>query len=124
MSYLKHQKLYEALTSNAALMAKVSCITDDPPPNVTTPYIEVGETYEGNGELVDNSCAAVVVTLHIWSNYKGRKEVLEIRDLLIAAIPDWCLFEMFSVEQDSKEPVWWHGIFEIRYFDERKKNNG
>ncbi len=124
MSLLKHQMLYEALTSNEALMAKVSCITDEPLPDVQAPYIVMGETYEGNGELVDNSCAAVVVTLHIWSNYRGRKEVLEIRDLLVAALPNWCLFEMFEVnsdtERDSQDSVWWHGIFEIRYFDERK----
>ena len=117
MSLLLHDRLYQCFANNQELMAKVKCITDSPQANTPTPYIEVGETYEGNGELVDNSCAAVVVAFHIWSNYKGRKEILEIRDLLVKAMPDWCLFESFSVEQYSKDPLWWHGIFEIRFFD-------
>ena len=119
MALLKHSELYAALTNNAELMAKVTGVYDMPPDNAASPYIEVGATTEANDELLDNSGAEVSATLHIWSNYHGRKEVLEVRDLIVAAIPSWALYDGIEVLRDSAEPDWWHGVVDIRYYDRR-----
>lgn len=114
---LKHNELITALRGNAALMAKITALKDSVPDNQQSPYILVGDTTNNGIVDIENSSNEIYTYFHIWSNYKGRKEVLEINDLLKAALPDWCYYEAITVLQDSDEPTWWHGVVTIHYYD-------
>jgi hypothetical protein len=116
---MNHVALYSALKNNAALAAKISGIYDMPPTTAAFPYAEVGEVFEVSDELLDNSGAEITLRLHIWSKYAGRKEIYEIRALVIAALPEWALYDGINVMRDPDEPDIWHGIIEIKYFDRR-----
>lgn len=115
--FLKHNELITALRGNTALMAKVKVIKDIVDDNQQSPYILVGDTT--NNGLVDvaNITNDVTTYLHIWSDYEGRKEVLEISELLKAALPDWCFYGGITILKDSDEPTWWHGVVTIHYYD-------
>ena len=116
---MNHAALYSALKNNAALSAKVSGLFDVVPTTAAFPYIEVGEVFEVNDEILDNRGAEITLRLHVWSKYAGRKEIYEIRALIIAALPEWCLYDGINVMRDPDEPDIWHGIIEIKYFDRR-----
>ena len=120
---MKYDELYKALAENAALMAKVSGIYDSPQDDAAPPYIEMSTVQEVNDELLDNSGAEVTVDLDIWARASasagGRKQILEINDLIIAAVPSWALYDGIEIMRDAAEPDWWHGVATIRYYDRR-----
>ena len=120
---MKYDELYKTLAENAALMAKVTGIYDEPPDNAVPPYIEMSTVQEVNDELLDNSGAEVTVDLDIWARAGAaagaRKQILEIRDLIVAAIPSWALYDGIAITRDAGNPDWWHGVAKIRYYDRR-----
>lgn len=120
---MKYDELYKALVENAALMAKVSGIYDSPQGDATPPYIEMSTVQEVNDELLDNSGAEVTVDLDIWAQADAvagaRKQILEIRDLIVIAIPSWALYDGIAIMRDAGNPDWWHGVATIRYYDRR-----
>ncbi len=122
-SLMKYDELYKTLAENTALMAKVSGIYDSPQDDAAPPYIEVSTVQEVNDELLDNSGAEVTVDLDIWARAGtvagARKQILEIRDLIVAAIPSWALYDGIAIMRDAGNPDWWHGIATIRYYDRR-----
>ena len=120
---MKYDELYKTLVENAALMAKVTGIYDEPPDNAVPPYIEMSTVQEVNDELLDNSGAEVTVDLDIWARagtvVGARKQILEIRDLIVDAIPSWALYDGIAIMRDAGNPDWWHGVATIRYYDRR-----
>ena len=115
----KHTALYAALNNDAALRALITGIYDMPPDNAVSPYIQVGATQEVSDELLDNTGAEITTTLHIWSRYAGRKEVLRICELVRAALPAWTLYDGIEIMRDGAEPDWWHGVMDVRYYESR-----
>lgn len=120
---MKYDELYKTLVENAALMAKVSGIYDEPPDDAVSPYIAVASVQNVNDELIDNSGSEVTVDLDVWARASasagGRKQILEINDLIIAAVPSWALYDGIEIMRDAAEPDWWHGVATIRYYDRR-----
>ena len=120
---LKHDEFISALQSNIPLMAAVSGIYDNPPASAAAPYIVVGNTKESSDELIDNSGAEIETILHIWSTGDksggGRKRVLEVRALILDALPNWMLYDGIEIFRDPSEPNWWHGAMTLRYYDRR-----
>jgi len=54
--------------------------------------------------------------LHIWSQYLGSKEVLEIIDLIAAAVPsEWFEEDAQTIFRD--ESGWYHGIITLKLYD-------
>lgn len=115
----KHAALYAALKNNAALAAVITGIYDMPPDNAASPYIQVGDTQEVSDDLLNNTGAEITTTLHIWSRYAGRKEILQINNLIFEALPEWALYDGIEIIRDSAEPDWWHGVIDIRYYEYR-----
>lgn len=111
-----HQGLYSALTGNAALMVVVKGVYDVPPPCASPPYLSLGAMHEVEGRLLDNTETKVFLRVHIWSQYKGHKQVLQVATLVRAALPEWTLFEDLEIMQDE-EPNWWHGVMTLRAYD-------
>lgn len=120
---MKYDELYKTLAGNAALMTKVSGIYDSPQDDAAPPYIEMSTVQEVNDELLDNSGAEVSVDLDIWAKASGvsgaRKQILEIRDRIVDAIPAWALYDGIVIMRDGGNPDWWHGVATIRYYDRR-----
>ena len=112
-----HRTLYSALTGDALLMEQCKGVYDVPPVDAASPYVVVGDTHAVEGRLLDNSENKVFVRLHIWSDYKGRKEILEVAALVRAALPEAFLLEDLEVLRDAADPQWWHGIMTLRTYD-------
>ena len=75
-----------ALKAHAPLMAVVTGIHDgQAPQGAAAPYIVVGSATEVPGPTFGRAWSDTL-TLHIWSDYAGRKEALEILDLMDAAL--------------------------------------
>lgn len=72
------QGLYQALSSNAALMSKISGIYEYDPANQSYPYIVIGEGKEAPLNTFEQSAMEVVVTARIYSEAASYSEGLEI----------------------------------------------
>lgn len=118
--------LDEALLADASLNSVLQGIYDDVPDSAASPYVVYGVDQETEGRLMDRTERTLYLALHIWSDYAGWKEVLEIRDLLVSVIGNgigvgekfcWMLFENFETVRDPSG--WRHGILTYRiYLDE------
>lgn len=70
--------IYQALTNDVTLMAKITGVFDEVPENQDYPYITLGETTINPYNTFGRKGKDTTRTLHIWSDYEGNKEVLEI----------------------------------------------
>lgn len=74
--------VYQKLTANAMLMARVTGVFDDVPQGQPMPYIALGEDVATED---DDSCtigASLAMTIHTFSAAKGKKETKEIQGLI------------------------------------------
>lgn len=90
MSYFAAQEaIYQHLVTDAALLAAVDGrIYDHTPPDADFPLIEIGTLV-----LADRSADCLPLQeetfrIHVWSQYRGQKQVKQIADLLIARLRD------------------------------------
>lgn len=79
------------LALHDALIARIESDTsytiyDDNPQSVAYPYIVMGEMIAGDWSAKGEPGQEVFATLHLWSQYKGKKEILEIYDGVLQAI--------------------------------------
>lgn len=51
---------------------------DDPPPDVTFPYVTIGRVESKPSDSSDREALEHAVTLHVWSRYGGRAEALAV----------------------------------------------
>ncbi len=109
------QSVHTLLKGNTALMAAVKGVFDSVPDEQAGPYIVVGELQTLSGRLLDWQERAWSVDLHIWSSYRGKKEVLSIADKIIPIIPaEWFTEELYILQDSSG---WYHGILTVRGYD-------
>ena len=109
------QNLYTMLTGSTALMAKIKGVYDVVPENTAGPYIAIWQLQSLRGRLLSETERAWYADLHIWSSYQGRKEVLEIADLISPVIPPGWFQEELMVIQDPSG--WYHGVLTIKGYD-------
>lgn len=77
------QTIFATLGSDADVAAKVGTrIYDHAPASVDFPYITFGRTSIYDWSTSTESGTEHLFTLHIWSKAKGKKETLEIMDVL------------------------------------------
>lgn len=76
------QALFAALSGDAALLALLggSRIYDDVPQGSPFPYLTFGQSVARDWSTGTDAGNEHVITLHVWSQAKGRKEVHEIMD--------------------------------------------
>lgn len=72
------QAIYKRLTSDAALMARISGVFDAVPVGKRMPYITIGDATGIPFRAFGTFGEECTVTLHIWSDYKGYKQAGEI----------------------------------------------
>ena len=116
MSHLSTaQAIYKLLTDDPTLSAKVEGVFDVVPEGQKGPYIQIGELQSLRGRLLNDRERSWSVDLHVWSEYQGRREILEVADLIFAAMPtEWFVEELITLKDPSG---WWHGVLTIRGFD-------
>lgn len=61
-------------------------VYDDPPPDVTFPYVTLGRMETRPADTSGGEASEHVVTLHAWSRYGGRAEALDVIAALRAAL--------------------------------------
>lgn len=70
--------IYQKLTGDTSFMNMVEGVFDDVPDNQKFPYITIGEATEVPFNTFDKIGKEETLTIHIWSQYKGFKEALNI----------------------------------------------
>lgn len=58
------------------------------PINLSPPYLVIGETVTTTQNVFGKKGQNVLVTLHGWSEYKGKEEILKMRDTIFNALDD------------------------------------
>lgn len=72
--------IHAKLTDDAALRGMVNGIFDAVPSGTAFPYIKLGEATESPFNTFDRKGKDNTFTVHIWSDYEGNKQALEILD--------------------------------------------
>lgn len=109
------QAVYTLLTGSTALMAKIKGVYDVVPEGTAGPYIQLGYEQSLRGRILSDTERVWYQTLDIWSEYQGRKEILEIIDLVNGLLPtEWFLEEFYVLEDPSG---WYHGVGVIKGYD-------
>ena len=88
------QSIYAALVADAAIttLLGVNRIYDDVPQGSTLPYLTIGQTTERDwstgGDTATDAGAEHLLTLHVWSDARGKKQTHDILAALRSALHD------------------------------------
>jgi len=67
--------IYKELSTSQLLSTLTKGVFDgDAPPAIAYPYIVIGETTEGNNDLLNRFGMVLTVAIHVWSRYRGTSE--------------------------------------------------
>lgn len=68
-----------AAMENSGVQALIADrLYDDPPPDVTFPYVTIGRVESKPIDASEREALEHAVTLHVWSRYGGRAEALDV----------------------------------------------
>lgn len=89
-SWELQKSIHAALVTNSALTALLSGtkIYDDVPQGTSFPYVTLGESSLRDWSTGSDEGDEHILTLHVWSRAKGRKQVHEIMDALHDSLDD------------------------------------
>lgn len=88
------QSIFSTLSADAALITLLGAnrIYDDVPQGTTLPYLTIGQTTERDwstgSDPETDAGAEHLLTLHVWSDARGKKQAHEILDAVRAALHD------------------------------------
>lgn len=116
--------IFDALDGDASLSALIEGVYDDVPEGSALPYVVIGEDTAVNIGTKGLDGLEHTVTIHCWSQYRGRKEVKEIMEAVYNVLHDEALsltgstlvnikheFAQTIVENDG---ITRHGIMRFR----------
>ena len=83
-SFAIQKAIYDSLNSDTTISGMITGIFDDVNEGTAYPYIVIGDDTAINVGTKTVDALEYTLTLHVWSQYRGRKEVKEI----MAAIYD------------------------------------
>ncbi|OII60112.1 hypothetical protein BJP40_00690 [Streptomyces sp. CC53] len=78
--------VYGALQADAALGTLVTGVFDFVEEGQPYPYVHVGEAIETPDNAHDRHGAETVITLHVWSQYRGYAEALRIAGRVVEVL--------------------------------------
>lgn len=121
------EAVYGALTSSTAvqgLLGSPARVYDMVPPSATFPYATLGDVVVKEYDTKDQTGFEQSLTLHVWSRYRGRKELKQIiqtiYDVLHNAVLSVaganvvsCQFQSASTLQEN-DGLTLHGILRYR----------
>jgi hypothetical protein len=96
--------IYNALTNHASILAELNGphVFDDVPQGTTLPYITIGDIETRDWDTQTSTGHEHMVSLHVWSRHRGRKQVQS----LIASIDDALDDKALSLQN--------HGLVNLR----------
>ena len=80
-SFALQQAIFTALdnaTINDVDGNSITGVFDDVPENTAYPYVVIGEETATNIDTKDKDAHEHTLTIHVWSQYRGRKEIKNI----------------------------------------------
>lgn len=101
---------------------------DDPPPDVTFPYVTIGRVESKPLDASEREALVHGVTLHVWSRYGGRAEALDVIAALRGCLHNAALnvaerrlvllFALFTDVFRSGDGRTTHGVLRLRAITE------
>jgi len=116
--------LYDRLSKDANLSAKVKGVFDFVPEGQPYPYVAIGQDTGTDDSTFTTVGQQVTTTLHTWSQYKGYSEVKAIHALILQtltvplAVTGWtCAFLMVDMDHVIPDPdgITRHGVLRVRF---------
>lgn len=77
------QALFQRLAAYPGMPTVYDSVPED---NAAFPYVVIGEDTHAPWDTDDSVGAESTITFHVWSRYRGTKEVKEIQGLIYAAL--------------------------------------
>lgn len=102
-SFALQKAIYTALDDNSALSALVTGVYDDVPEGTSYPYITIGDDTAINVGTKTVDALEYTLTLHAWSQYRGRKEIKQIMSAIYDVLHDTSLTVENSVLVNIKQ---------------------
>lgn len=122
--------VYTRLNSDATLTTTIGAsVYDDVPIAAEPPYVTIGETTEVPRDTMGRTGRDMTLTVHVWSDYAGMKEVGDVQDRVDDLLDRWTptvtgwaatemlqeYFESFRDTADPDRPLR-HGVARYRIF--------
>jgi len=83
---MTHFEIQKSIFSALSIALAPITVLDDVPDNIACPYVRIGE-FTGIEWDTDNSLGReTTITIHIWSDYRGMKELVEMMDKIKLAL--------------------------------------
>jgi hypothetical protein len=96
--------LYARMASHTPLVSKISGIYDEVSEGTPYPYVTIGNPTVNDWGSYTTEGEDITFTLHVWSDYNGKKEVYEIFDLMLEVLTaPLSLDDGFSMEFQRRE---------------------
>lgn len=120
------EALFKRLSEDEALNAKVQGVFDEVGEDQLYPYVTIGDPTVNPFETKTSYGEDIPWVLHCWSRYTGKKECMEILNLMLQAITkEPFVIEGFSLLRVKIDPnmqvltdidnVTKHGILRVRF---------
>ncbi|MGG3624397.1 DUF3168 domain-containing protein [Bacillus gobiensis] len=120
--------LFQRFTNDTALSSKVDGrIYDAVPENTPYPYVSIGEPTNNPFDTKSSLGENIILSVHCWSSYNGKKEAYEILNLILQSLsgPPLQIGGGFKLQDFRREQMnviididgkTKHGILELRFY--------
>ncbi|WP_434813787.1 tail completion protein gp17 [Bacillus halotolerans] len=107
--------IFQRLSTDEELNARVTGVLDAVSKDQKKPYVTTGDDDVSSFETKTSKGEIINVVLHCWSDYSGKKEAMQILDLMLQAItrePSSYIFNVSAVNAAGESA--WSEKFTIR----------
>lgn len=89
-SWELQKSTFTRLSTDATLTTTLGCaVYDNVPQTAAFPYVAIGDVTEGPNDTMGRTGRDLDVTIHIWSQYAGMKQVKEIQNRVDQLLDRW-----------------------------------
>lgn len=124
-SFELQKSIYAALNGSVTGIGGASvAVYDDVPENTSLPYVVIGEETTANSGTKTLDGVEHTLTLHIWSEYRGRREIKEIMESIYYLLHDTAISvtgaslvlirQEFSTTLEEADGITRHGVMRFR----------
>lgn len=116
--------IFQNLTSNPSLTAKVTGVFDSVNEGQEFPYVTISEPIMLPFETKQKFGEELSIVIHAWSTYNGKKEAVDILNLCLSSLSTRMILDGFKVQKvkvdeirvfDDADPRIRHGILRMKY---------
>ena len=124
-SWELQKALFSTLNGSVTGMDSASVsVYDDVPENTAYPYVVIGEESTSNNGSKDLDGLEHTITLHVWSQYRGRREIKEIMESVYSLLHNTAITvsgaslvnirQEFSTTLAENDGITRHGVMRFR----------